>query len=235
MLCGLTSKLCEISICFEFEPIKQDVDLGIVYVLTNPAFENYSKIGKTTNLEQRLRSLDNTSVPLPFRCVFAVEVDDENEVERYLHQVFADNRTRSTREFFEVDAHRVIAAMKLTRGRDVTPKDDIAEDEEGIRAIEKAARKPRKTYSLFDAKLKIGDVLRYANNEDITAEVVSQKKILFEGVETSLSASALALLRRDGYKWRTVNGWNFWMFENETVADRLNTVLEDQVTDEDDT
>ena len=228
MLCGLTSKFYEISICFEFEVTKQDVDLGIVYVLTNPAFENYSKIGKTTNLEQRLRSLDNTSVPLPFRCVFAVEVDDENEVERYLHQVFADHRTRSTREFFEVDAHRVIAAMKLTRGRDVTPKDDIAEDEEGIRAIEKAARKPRKTYSLFDAKLKIGDVLRYANNEDITAEVVSQKKILFEGVETSLSASALTLLQRDGYKWRTVNGWNFWIFENETVADRLNTVLEDQ-------
>jgi hypothetical protein len=42
--------------------------------------------------------------------------------------------------------------------------------------------------------LKIGDVLRYANNEDITAEIVSQKKILFEGVETSLSASALTLL-----------------------------------------
>jgi hypothetical protein len=83
--------------------------------------------------------------------------------------------------------------------------------------------------------LKIGDVLRYANNEDITAEIVSQKKILFEGVETSLSASALTLLQRDGYKWRTVNGWNFWMFENETVADRLNTVLEEQATDEGDT
>lgn len=208
--------------------------MGIVYVLTNPAFENYVKIGKTINLEQRLRSLDNTSVPLPFRCVFAVEVEDENEVERLLHQAFADNRTRTTREFFEVDAHRVIAAMKLTRGRDVTPKDDIAEDEEGIRAIEKAARKPRKIYSLFDAKLKIGDVLRYANNENITAEVVGEKKVLFEGVETSLSASALMLLQRDGYKWRTVNGWNFWMFENETVAERLNSILEEQVAEEGD-
>jgi hypothetical protein len=76
------------------------------------------KVGKTTNLEQRLRSLDNTSVTLPFRCVFAVEVDDENEVERFLHQAFADNRTRTTREFFEVDAQRVIAAMQLTRGND---------------------------------------------------------------------------------------------------------------------
>ena len=53
-----------------------------MYVLINPAFENYVKVGKTINLEQRLRSLDNTIVPRPFRCGFAVEVDDENEVER---------------------------------------------------------------------------------------------------------------------------------------------------------
>ena len=50
--------------------------MGIVYVLINPAFEGYVKIGKTTDLVQRLKSLDNTSVPLPFRCVHAVEVDD---------------------------------------------------------------------------------------------------------------------------------------------------------------
>ena len=85
--------------------------LGVVYVIVNSAFENYVKISKTTNLQQRLRSLDNTSVPLPFRCLYAVEVDDENHVEHLLHQVFADHRTRTTREFFEVDAQRVIAAI----------------------------------------------------------------------------------------------------------------------------
>ena len=202
--------------------------LGVVYVLVNSAFENYVKIGRTTNLEHRLRSLDNTSVPLPFRCVYAVEVDDENDVERLLHQAFADNWTRTTREFFEVDAQRVIAAKKLTRGKDVTPKDDIAEDEEGVLALEKATRKPRKSYSLFDAKLSIGDTLYYVNDERVTAEVCGEKKILFEGAETSLSASALTLIQRDGYTWRTVNGWNFWMFENETVAERLNDILEEQ-------
>ena len=41
------------------------------------------KVGKTTNLEQRLRSLDNTSVPRPFRCGFAVEVDDETKLSVY--------------------------------------------------------------------------------------------------------------------------------------------------------
>lgn len=202
--------------------------MAIVYVLTNPAFDSYVKIGKTINLEQRLRTLDNTSVPLPFRCVYAVEVADETQVERLVHQVFADNRTRTTREFFEIDAQRVIAALKLTGGRDVTPKSDIAEDEEGIKALEKATRKPRKTYKLSDAGLKFGDTVYYSNNEQITAQVVGEKKVLFEGEETSLSKSALTLLQRDGYTWQTVNGWQYWMFEGETVAERLERMLEDR-------
>lgn len=206
--------------------------MGVVYVLTNPAFDNYVKIGRTANLEQRLKSLDNASVPLPFRCVYAVEVDDESDVERLLHQTFADNRTRTTREFFEIDAQRVISAMKLTRGRDVTPKDDVAEDEEGLRAIEKAARKPRKTYPLFDAGLKVGDIIHYANNSEVTAEIIAAKKIRFEDKETSPSAAALELLRRDGYNWRTVNGWQYWMYENETLSERLDNLLKEREQDD---
>ncbi|SEN97386.1 T5orf172 domain-containing protein [Pseudorhodobacter antarcticus] len=206
--------------------------MAVVYVLTNPAFENYVKVGKTTNLVQRLRQLDNTSVPLPFRCVYAVEVDDDSEVERLVHQAFADHRTRTTREFFEIDPQRVIAALKLTRGRDVTPKGDIAEDEEGVKALEKATRKPRKIYKLSDAGLKVGDIINYANNSQICAQVINEKKIFFEGQETSLSKSALTLLQRDGYTWQTVNGWQYWTYEGETIAERLERVLEDSEANE---
>jgi hypothetical protein len=207
--------------------------MAVVYVLTNPAFEGYVKVGRTTNLEQRLRSLDNTSVPLPFRCVFAVEVEDDAQVEKLVHQAFADHRTRTTREFFEVDPQRIMAALKLTRGLDVTPKSDIAEDEEGVKALEKATRKPRKTYKFSDAGLKVGDVINYANNNQITAQIISEKKVLFEGEETSLSKSALSLLHRDGYTWQTVNGWQFWMFEEETIAERLERMFEDAETESD--
>lgn len=207
--------------------------MAIVYVLTNPAFENFIKVGRATNLEQRLRALDNTSVPLPFRCVFAVEVDNESEVERLVHQAFADHRTRSTREFFEIDPQRVISALKLTNGKDVTPRSDIAEDDEGLQAFEKAIRKPRKSYKFSDAGLKVGDIVRYSNDESISAEVISEKKILFENEEMSLSKSALILLNRDGYEWRTVNGWQYWVFGNETISERLSRLLAEISYDED--
>ena len=94
---------------------------GIIYVLANPAMEGYVKVGRTNNLIRRIRELDNTSTPLPFECVFAVEVDNPEEVELLLHDAFADGRTRSTREFFEVNPERIISALRLTKGRDVTP------------------------------------------------------------------------------------------------------------------
>lgn len=198
--------------------------MAIVYVLSNPAFEDYVKVGKTDNLEQRLRRLDNTSVPLPFRCVYAVEVDNVDEVERLVHQAFADHRVRSSREFFEIDPQRVIAALKLTElmgGKNVTPKDDIAADDEGIKAIEMAARRKGRSYNLMDAGLCKGDVLHYVNDENVTAEVVGKKTILFEGKETSLSRSALLLLHRDGYTWKTAQGSRYWMFNGETIQERL--------------
>ena len=194
--------------------------MAIVYVLSNPAFDRYVKVGRTIDLEQRLRQLDNTSVPLPFRCEFAIEVDDEVEAERLVHQAFADVRVRSSREFFEIEPQRVIAALKLTGGKDVTPKEDVAEDAEGIEALERTVGK-RRSYSFDDAHVFVGDVLAYTRDESVTATVVADKKIEFEGEVISLSRAALTLLHRDGYKWKQANGWAYWMKDGETMGERV--------------
>lgn len=90
---------------------------GIVYCLTNPAMPNYIKIGMTAVLEGRLRQLDNTSVPLLLECVFAVEVENPEEVERLLHRAFDGHRVRHSREFLDCSPQEVSAAMRLTGGR----------------------------------------------------------------------------------------------------------------------
>ena len=205
--------------------------MGIVYILSNPAFDNYVKIGRTIDIEQRMKQLDNTSVPLPFRCVFAVEVDDDVAVEKLVHQAFADVRVRTTREFFEIDAQRVIAALKLTKGRDVTPKKDIAEDEESIVALERAITK-RKSYSFSDAHVNVGDVLSYTKDESITAIVVADKKIEFEDQVISLSKAALILLHREGYNWKQANGWAYWMKDGETLGERVELFTDDAENEE---
>lgn len=115
---------------------------------------------------------------------------------------------------------RVIAALKLTNGIDVTPKEDIAEDQESIEALERTVAK-RKSYSFSDAHVNVGDVLYYSKDEGVTATVVADKKIEFEGEAVSLSKAALTLLHREGYKWKQANGWAFWMKDGETLVERV--------------
>ena len=198
---------------------------GIVYCLESPAMPGLVKIGTTQDIEQRLRSLDYTSIPLPFVCVMAMEVDDATETEQLLHDVFGDHRVRQSREFFEVDPERVVAALSLTRGRDVTPESDIVEDEEAQVALNKARRR-RESFNFEMVDIEPGAELRFRygditnNGEPYSAEVVSRSKIRFDGQETSLSAAATSIMQKHhGITWG-VAGPRYWHYEGESLAER---------------
>ena len=60
---------------------------GYVYILTNPSFrEDWVKTGKTTNMEERLRTLYNTSLPLPFEVFATMKTSKYNEAEKLIHR-----------------------------------------------------------------------------------------------------------------------------------------------------
>ena len=191
---------------------------GIVYVLTNPAMEGYVKIGRTRDLEKRMKALDNTSTPLPFECAFAVEVDNPEDVELFVHDAFADGRTRSTREFFEVNPERVISALRLTNGRDVTPGAVIVEDEESRRALART-NKMREAFNFGMVGIVPGTMLTFIRDSSQTCEVLTNRAVLFEGEETSLSASAAILLQRSGWATTHVAGPVYWCLGGESLSE----------------
>src|SRR3979490_3190914 len=94
----------------------------IVYLLTNPAMPGIVKIGKTTQLEveERMKQLYGTGVPVPFDCAFACQVKDAHEVERALQMAFGNTRVNPNREFFKIEPERVIAVLRLLRVEDIT-------------------------------------------------------------------------------------------------------------------
>lgn len=199
---------------------------GVVYVLSNPAMDGYIKIGKTTNLEQRLKSLDNTSTPLPFRCIFAIEVEDMDQVERLAHQTFKRDRVRSNREFFEIDEEQAVAALKMTGGRNVTPANDLAEDDEALDALDKATQK-RSRFKFSMLNIKPGEELEYVRDSSVIAKVIDDTSIEVDGNLTSLSQAALELLHREGVQWKTVQGPSYWTFGGVTLTE-LRRQLEDE-------
>ena len=192
--------------------------MQIVYVLINEAMPGYVKIGFTTNLEQRIRSLDTTSVPLPFECFYACTVNDCKFVERQLHDAFLDHRVRSNREFFEISPERVVSALKLAAVEDVTPKVDYVETEEDKKALDEA-RSRRGSFSFKMVDIPVGSVIKYIDDERIQATVIrqaGQMTIDFMGEETSPSAAAQKI-KGTSYP---LQGTIYWMYEGETLDER---------------
>ena len=81
-------------------------NLGYVYILTNPSFkEDWVKIGMTQNLEERLRTLDTTALPLPFKKYATLKTVKYQKAEKHVHhyiETFTNLRIRDKREFFNV-------------------------------------------------------------------------------------------------------------------------------------
>jgi len=191
---------------------------GIVYILTNQAYPDYIKIGKTTNLEQRLKSLDTTGVPLPFECYYAIEVSDYSRVEKLIHQSFDKYRVRNNREFFELLPENAKSALKLTNGKDITPTDDIVETIEDKKALDKARNK-RNRFSFNLINIQPGTELSFIKDSDQKCKVLDDRLVEFRGEEMTLSGSALIVINELGYEWSQIHGPAYWEYQGKSLHD----------------
>jgi len=193
---------------------------GIVYILVNEAMPGYAKVGMTgDNVEKRMKELDTTGTPVPFECFFAMKVDDVAQIEKFLHDAFADHRVRKNREFFYVSPERIRSALMISGGEDVTPKADLIESEDDQQALDKA-KKIRANFNFKMVDIPIGAVLDFSRDPEAKCTVIDNRSIEFEGEITSLSKSALTIMHRQGYTWKALAGTEFWEFEGETLAER---------------
>ncbi len=136
---------------------------GVIYILTTPFMPDLFKIGRTErNVEDRIKPLDTTSMPAPFRCVYAAEVNDVVIVEKRIHNIFIDKRIRRNREFFEKGSlEQLIEAIKLTEIREVTPKNDIFNEPLDKEVLEKCSEveERKNKWAFKDLRIPINSLL----------------------------------------------------------------------------
>ena len=140
---------------------------GIVYLLTNPCMPGIVKIGKTsrTDLQNRMKELYTTGVPVPFECVYAcrIKLSHMDKLETTLHSAFEPYRVNKNREFFSIKPEQAIAFMKFVDNiQDVTSEvsAEIANDltTDDTLAIAKV-RKKRPSINFYEMGMHDGDVL----------------------------------------------------------------------------
>ena len=198
----------------------------IVYILENPYMPDLIKIGFTEKkLEKRLSSLYNSSVPVPFECYFAVEVEDARDIERLLHQAYGDLRVNSSREFFRVSPENARILLERFGKEVIVGEIDIPnEDKNALNKAVSEARSIREAFNFNMVNIEPGSELIFLRNENELATVLDHKKIKHRDSETSLSAAALLILNEMGSSRTAVAGPRFWTYEGETLSDLRNRI-----------
>ena len=121
--------------------------------------------------------------------------------------------------FFEIDAARVAAALRLVALEDVTPKVDVTETEDDKRALD-SARNTRGMFNMEMVGIQPGSTLTFSKGDKLTCNVLDKHEIEFEGQRMSLTKAALIIIKKLGYQWDHIAGPQYWMYEGETLYQR---------------
>lgn len=199
----------------------------IVYVLTNEAMPGLIKIGRTNDdLASRIRSLNNTSVPLPFELYVACEVQNAKFVEEQLHEAFGDHRVSKNREFFRLAPERAKATLSLAKIKEIKLGDEIFETPEEKSEVEAAKRRTRFQLSMIG--IPPGTELKLFRDPTIICKTVDDKnQVEFKGDVTSLSDAAIQAVNDLGYEWDAASGPWEWTYQGKRL-DELRREIEEK-------
>lgn len=169
------------------------------------------KIGKTTQADVQIRmgQLYTTGVPVPFECVYAIEVSDCSKVESALHTAFGPSRVNPNREFFKIEAEQAIAIMKLLDQQDITPQISKSLNQNVTQAERDSGSKltKRPNMNFLEMGIPIGSILTF-NDGVTTVEVKSDKKVLHKSQSVTLTKATREILDLD-YSVQPSPRWTF--------------------------
>ena len=212
---------------------------GVIYILTNPSFPDYVKIGYAKDLEKRMAQLNRSeTIPFAFRAYAVYEVDS-NLTDLVLHDLIDrlnpdlrsienfDGKERK-REFYAMrpeEAYSLLECIAKISGTEdrlkkMAPEGHEILDEET--AAEVAKESKRGPFRFSEVDIPVGAVVKFANDETVEATVVDDRHISYKGVTTSLSALAQEFLELD-YQ---VQGTLYFTYEGERLADRRDRLEE---------
>ena len=187
-------------------------DYGLIYVLTNEYMPGLVKIGVTRrhDVQERMRELNGTSVPVPFDCAFSCKIPADMlfDIEKAVHLAFDDNRVSAGREFFKVDPEVVIPLLKVIAR--LSPTDDVTDYVQEVINVEEDKRARRKNMDFSELGLHKGDVLVYARDNNITCTIASNKSVDYgdqRGVSlSSITKGLLGYAAQPSPFWQTKDG-----------------------------
>ncbi len=205
---------------------------GVIYILTNPSFPDYVKIGFATDIEKRLKQLNRSeTIPFAFR-VYAVYEVESNLTDKVLHELIdklnPDLRTVETfdgkervKEFYAMKPDEAYALLECiakisgtqNRLKRLTPEGHEILDEQIADEIRETVK--RGPFRFSACGILPGSKIVFVEDPSIIATVIDDRHIEYNGETTSVSALAQRLKGFD----HAVQGTLWFTYNEERLAD----------------
>ena len=219
------------------------MSVGFIYILTNPSFPQYVKIGYATDVKQRLDELNrSTAVPFAFRVYATYEVDSALS-DKKLHSILdkLNPALRSTedvdgkrriREFYAMtpeDAFSILEAIAEINGYRHRLKKWKAtateqREEEIAREIDEQHQERLAPFAFSMCNIAVGEQIEFSNagseHDGALCTVVDDKHVTYDNRQWSLTALAKHLLGVD----KRLAGPRYFKYKGEwlnTIRHRL--------------
>ncbi len=212
---------------------------GYIYILTNPSFPQYVKIGYADNVEKRLDQLNRSEcIPFAFRVYATYEVHSRlsdlkvhaiiDKLNPHLRSIDDFKGQKRVREFYAMapeDAYSILEAIaeingqtdKLHKVSMTAAEQAAAETAEEVEAEHKERLSP---FAFSKCNIVPGDEVEWYADPSMKFKVLDDKNVEYQGKPFSLSSLATLL---SGSKW-SVAGPRYFKYKGEwlnTIRQRL--------------
>lgn len=181
---------------------------GVIYILTNPSFPDYVKIGYADDVERRLRELNRSEcIPFSFR-LYAYYKVPRRLTDMKLHQMIDklnpnlrsieefDGKTRK-REFYNMspaDAYSILETIAQLSGsedklvlKEPSPK-EVKDEQEAEEIRTKRAVLPKLDWMIKQGRISVGDKICVISHPSEVATIIDGKHVEYKGETMSMNA-----------------------------------------------
>lgn len=212
---------------------------GYIYVLINPSFPEYVKIGYADNVDERVAQLNRSEcTPFAFRKYAILHVKNrlaDKNIHKLIDTFKPELRAKENvngkmrvREFFAMSADEAVELLG-TIGNiygevpQVFQQTSEQKREQQLAEEASVASERRSPFSFYKCGIQNGEQIVYVNDSKIVCTVAGDREINYNGKKTSLSALAGKLLNRK----RGVQGPLYFSYKGEVLS-ALRKRLEDE-------
>jgi hypothetical protein len=193
---------------------------GILYLMST-AVSGLVKIGKTgtKNYPERMRFLEangyyNVS---GLRRYFAIELDDYDEKESLMHEIFSKHQVGNS-ELFALDQDLVRQLLLSFDGKVIYPEKVDKEKEFDEVAT---ARRQGALFSFYRKGLKDGDEIKFIADNTIVATITGEREVEYGGQAWKLSPLTYKIFEDKGQLNTSgaYQGANYWQWNGKKLKD----------------